>query len=66
MDRDLLARRLYVERVNTLLGEHQLNEDLVEEMWQCKASPADAAKAMLEEESSFQGPAWLNRYLNRK
>ncbi|CAH0539348.1 hypothetical protein [Vibrio marisflavi] len=66
MDKELLAKKLYSERVNELLGEHELDEELLSEMWENKASPTEAAKAMITDESNFEGPAWLSRYLNRK
>ncbi|WGW01413.1 hypothetical protein QF117_11545 [Vibrio sp. YMD68] len=66
MDKELLARKLYVERVNALMGDCEINETVLTEMWESKASPADAAKAMLNEDNGFDGPAWLSRYLNRK
>ncbi|MGC9401459.1 hypothetical protein [Vibrio genomosp. F10] len=66
MDKELLARKLYVERVNALMGDSEINETVLTEMWESKASPADAAKAMLNEDNGFDGPAWLSRYLNRK
>lgn len=66
MDKELLARKLYCERVNSLLGEEQIDEDILTEMWECKASPTDAAKAMQTADDGFQGAPWLSRYLNRK
>ncbi|EJN6827295.1 hypothetical protein ATY35_06135 [Vibrio cidicii] len=65
MDKDLLARKLYLERVSTLVGQHEIDEELITEMWENRASPSEAAKVILEGEH-FSGPAWLNRYLNRK
>ena len=66
MDRDLLARKLYSERVSALLGDQELNEELLNEMWGNKASPSEAARAMTDGQSDFEGPAWLSRYLNRR
>ena len=66
MDRDLLARKLYSERVSALLGDQELNEELLNEMWENKASPSEAARAMIDCQSDFEGPAWLLRYLNRR
>ncbi|MGF1742131.1 hypothetical protein L4C34_13805 [Vibrio profundum] len=67
MDKELLARKLYTERVSALLGDQDLDEALLVEMWQNKASPSDAAKAMVQGgDDTFEGPAWLSRYLNRK
>ncbi|MGF1694812.1 hypothetical protein L4D20_09775 [Vibrio kyushuensis] len=66
MDKELLARKLYVERVNALVGDHEIDEAMLIELWENKASPSDAAKAILSEDNGFDGPAWLSRYLNRK
>lgn len=55
MDKDLLARKLYLERVSTLVGQHEIDEELITEMWQNRASPAEAAKVILEGEH-FSGP----------
>lgn len=66
MDKDLLARKLYSERVNSLIGDKELDEELLEQMWENKASPTEAAKAMTEEQGEFSGPAWLSRYLSRR
>jgi hypothetical protein len=66
MDRDLLARKLYVERVSELVGQ-DVDEETLTELWESKATPAEAAKAILEDDhKGFEGPAWLSRYLNRK
>ena len=37
MDKELLARKLYTERVSALLGDQDLDEALLVEMWQNKA-----------------------------
>lgn len=69
MDKELLARKLYVERVMSLMGEHTIDDDILEFMWECKASPEEAAKAMLPQvqlTSLEVGAKWVNRYLNRK
>ncbi|MCW8335128.1 hypothetical protein J4N42_04715 [Vibrio sp. SCSIO 43135] len=66
MDRELLARKLYLERVSALVGDHEIDEEVLTEMWQNKASPSEAAKAILSDDNSFEGPAWLSRYLNRR
>ncbi|PWI34349.1 hypothetical protein DI392_04355 [Vibrio albus] len=66
MDRDLLARKLYVERVSELVGQ-DVDEATLTELWESKATPAEAAKTILEDDDKgFEGPAWLSRYLNRK
>ena len=66
MDKELLARKLYVERVNALVGDHEVDESVLTEMWESKASPSDAAKAILSDDNGFDGPTWLSRYLNRR
>lgn len=45
MDKELLARKLYVERVHALMGENPIDEALLDAMWESKASSVDAAKA---------------------
>ncbi|MGR4992212.1 hypothetical protein [Vibrio rotiferianus] len=65
MDKELLARKLYQERVSSLVGEQDMDEQVLSQMWESKAPPSEAAKAMVTVDA-FQGPAWLNRYLNRK
>ncbi len=65
MDKELLARKLYVERVTALLGDNSIDDDILEVMWESKASPAEAAKAMIPQSSDVSSP-WLSRYLNRK
>ncbi|MBF8999908.1 MULTISPECIES: hypothetical protein [Vibrio] len=69
MDKDLLAHKLYVERVTALMGDNLIDYQILDQMWEAKASPSDAAKAMLMQQqgdSNFECPAWLNRYLTRK
>jgi len=69
MDKELLARKLYVERVTALLGDNNIDDDILEVMWESKASPAEAAKAMIpqvDDVSSDVSSPWLSRYLNRK
>ncbi|WP_375753195.1 hypothetical protein [Vibrio sp. HN007] len=65
MDKDLLARKLYGERVSRLTGNQDIDEATLDELWESKASPADAAKSIMTEDNGFDGPAWLSRYLNR-
>ncbi len=65
MDKELLARKLYIERVSKLLGDNSIDDDILEVMWECKASPEDAAKAMMPQSNQVSSP-WLSRYLNRK
>ena len=67
MDKELLARKLYVERVHELIGTHEIDEIVLNAMWESKASPADAARVMLEQPSNvLEAASWLQRYLNRK
>lgn len=68
MDKELLARKLYVERVEALLGDQPIDVHILEEMWENRASPSEAAKAMMTMGSSsgYDAPPWLARYLNRK
>ncbi|MEF1255491.1 MULTISPECIES: hypothetical protein [unclassified Vibrio] len=67
MDRELLARKLYSERVSALTGGKEVDEELLDEMWENRASPAEAAKALSDcQQEGFTGPAWLTRYLNKR
>ncbi|ANS84989.1 hypothetical protein RJD38_11805 [Vibrio scophthalmi] len=66
MDKELLARKLYSERVNALLGDCELDQTILTEKWDCKASPSEAARAMIDSQNDFDGPAWLARYLHRR
>ncbi|EAP92781.1 hypothetical protein AB4582_04470 [Vibrio splendidus] len=66
MDKELLAKKLYCKRVNSLVGDVQVDGNVLDEMWESKASPTDAAKAMQSSDSGFSGASWLSRYLNRK
>ncbi|KUI99701.1 hypothetical protein [Vibrio sp. MEBiC08052] len=67
MDKELLARKLYVERVHELMGTHEIDEIVLNAMWESKASPADAARVMLEQQTNvLEAASWLQRYLNRK
>ncbi|WP_198301247.1 hypothetical protein [Vibrio tarriae] len=40
MDKELLARKLYVGRVEALLRDQPLDEHVLEEMWENRASLA--------------------------
>ncbi|MGL6027527.1 MAG: hypothetical protein ACRC0U_10745, partial [Vibrio sp.] len=61
MDKELLARKLYVERVEALLGAQSLNENMLH-----RTSPGDAAKALTNSPiSAGERPAWFARYLHR-
>ena len=66
MDKELLAKKLYCERVSSLLGDEQMDDDVLAEMWESKASPTEAAKAMQSSDDGFGAAPWLSRYLNRK
>jgi hypothetical protein len=67
MDKELLARKLYSERVSALVGGKELDEEILDQMWESKASPSQAARAMMDESNhAFHGPAWLSRYLNKR
>jgi hypothetical protein len=67
MDKEMLARKLYAERVTELMGDHQIDSAMLDELWDSRTSPADAVKAMSEQQSNGIGAApWLNRYLNRR
>ncbi|SON49228.1 hypothetical protein [Vibrio tapetis] len=65
MDKELLARRIYAERVSSLMGDCNIDDEQLAELWQNKATPAEAAKALMHEDETFEGPAWLQRYLHR-
>ncbi|KGY11972.1 hypothetical protein NM22_11840 [Vibrio tubiashii] len=67
MDKELLARKLYSERVSALTGGKELDEEILDEMWENRASPSEAARAIIDsQQEDFSGPAWLNRYLNKR
>ncbi|KOO16907.1 hypothetical protein AKJ18_02195 [Vibrio xuii] len=67
MDKELLARKLYSERVSALSGGKELDEEMLDTMWENRASPSEAAKALNSDEAEgFNGPAWLNRYLTKR
>lgn len=67
MDKELLARKLYSERVSALSGGKELDEEMLDTMWENRASPTEAAKALNPDEpEGFNGPAWLNRYLTKR
>ncbi|UPR57333.1 hypothetical protein ITG10_03030 [Vibrio sp. ED004] len=66
MDKELLAKKLYCKRVNSLAGGTELDGNVLDEMWESKTSPTDAAKAMQPCETHFEGAPWLSRYLSRK
>ncbi|KJY85252.1 hypothetical protein TW81_01235 [Vibrio galatheae] len=67
MDKELLARKLYCERVSALTGGKTLDEEILGEMWENRASPSEAARAMMDDQQQdFSGPAWLSRYLHKR
>ena len=49
MDKDLLARKLYSERVSALLGDHEINEELLNEicLLYTSPSPRDGTKSRM-------------------
>ncbi|WP_413284010.1 hypothetical protein [Vibrio sp. MA40-2] len=65
MDKELLARKLYCQRINNMVGFHHIDEETISELWESRTNPVDAAKSILSENDSFEGPAWLSRYLQR-
>lgn len=67
MDKELLARKLYSERVSALVGGKEIDEEVLDQMWENKASPSEAARAITDDNSNtFHGPSWLSRYLNKR
>ncbi|ENN6813342.1 hypothetical protein ACAG41_003158 [Vibrio fluvialis] len=66
MDKELLARNLYVERVSALMGDQPINQALLDTLWENKASPAEAARVMCEIGTGYDAPPWMARYLNRR
>ncbi|MDV7104034.1 hypothetical protein R3X26_06365 [Vibrio sp. TH_r3] len=65
MDKELLARKLYCQRINNMVGSHHIDEQIISELWESRTNPVDAVKSILSENDSFDGPAWLSRYLQR-
>ncbi len=66
MDKELLAKKLYCKRVNSLARGTELDGHVLDEMWESKTSPTDAAKAIQPDDNHFEGAPWLSRYLGRK
>lgn len=66
MDREQLAKRLYSERVHELMGDQIVDESMLERLWESKATPQEAVKALQSQDMPFSGSPWLQRYLNRK
>lgn len=66
MDKELLARKLYGQRINSMVGSQEIDDDTMSELWENRTTPVEAAKALKAEHDDFSGPAWLSRYLHRK
>lgn len=66
MDKELLARKLYGQRINSMVGSQEIDDETMSELWESRTTPAEAAKAIMSEHDDFEGPAWLSRYLHRK
>ncbi|MEG3694990.1 hypothetical protein V5098_17850, partial [Vibrio coralliirubri] len=61
MDKELLAKKLYCKRVNSLARGTELDGHVLDEMWDSKTSPTDAAKAIQAGDNHFEGAPWLSR-----
>lgn len=69
MDRDFLAHKLYCERVRELIGDDLFDSQMLEQCWEHRMSPTEAAKALQSpepEDVCFSASPWLQRYLTRK
>lgn len=66
MDKELLARKLYGQRINSMVGSQEIDEETMSELWESRTTPADAARNIMSERDEFEGPAWLSRFLHRK
>ncbi|CAK1783217.1 hypothetical protein FB440_105276 [Vibrio crassostreae] len=66
MDKELLAKKLYCQRVNSLARGTELDGNILDEMWESKTPPTDAVKAIQPCDNHFEGASWLSRYLSRK
>jgi hypothetical protein len=66
MDREQLAKKLYSERVHELMGDQVIDEVMLERLWENKATPQEAVKALQSHDTQFECSPWLSRYLNRK
>ncbi|MBY6197616.1 hypothetical protein [Vibrio hangzhouensis] len=64
MDKELLARKLYEQRVSELAGDSVIDLHELDELWQSKVSPTQAAE-QLKQQSEPNAPGWLTRYLNK-
>ena len=54
MDKELLAKKLYGQRVNALVKDSQVESDMIDELWESKTSPNDAAKLIEESRIEYQ------------
>ncbi|MFC1234864.1 hypothetical protein [Vibrio sp. F74] len=66
MDKELLARKLYGKRINSMVGSQKIDEETMSELWESRTTPADAARSIMSEHDEFEGPVWLSRFLHRK
>ncbi|CDT85747.1 conserved hypothetical protein [Vibrio coralliirubri] len=56
MDKELLAKKLYCKRVNSLARGTELDGHVLDEMWESKTSPTDAAKAIQPGDNHLKVP----------
>jgi hypothetical protein len=66
MDKECLARKLYAERVSELMGAHDIDDAVLEQMWENRATPAQAVKLMIDQELNAISSGWVKRYLHVK
>ncbi|MFC5076936.1 hypothetical protein VTH8203_02380 [Vibrio thalassae] len=64
MDKELLARKLYDQRVSELVGGATIDQHELDEFWSSKVSPSQAAEQLKQTEPII-APGWLTRYLNK-
>ncbi|KFA99002.1 hypothetical protein [Vibrio sp. ER1A] len=64
MDKELLARKLYDQRVSELVGDSAFDQHELDELWYSKVSPSQAAE-QLKQSDNVIAPGWLTRYLNK-
>ncbi|AYV22114.1 MULTISPECIES: hypothetical protein [Vibrio] len=64
MDKELLARKLYDQRVSELVGDSAIDQHELDELWNSKVSPSQAAE-QLKQSDNVIAPGWLTRYLNK-
>ncbi|MCW8347325.1 MULTISPECIES: hypothetical protein [Vibrio] len=65
MDRELLARKLYDQRVSKLIGDKHVDSQRLDLLWEEKVSPQHAVEHLKSSEEEHSPPTWLSRYLNR-